>query len=164
VARFAERIVRLEAGRVTASGVARDVLPAIGAQDDALAAVLVGTLKGHDDADGLSEIEVAGQRAWIRRSAIEFGQRVSLTVFARDVALALAPDRGSSILNELACTVAALHESPTGVVVTLALSDAQTLFARVTRRSARLLELRVGQRLFARVKSVGVAAQGGSAR
>jgi len=159
VARFATHVVRLEAGRVTASGAARDLLPRIGATDDALAATLVCTVVRHDDADGLSEVDVAGQRAWIRRTAADVGQRVTLTVFARDVALALAPDRGSSILNELVCEVAALHESPTGVVVTLALSDTQVLFARVTRRSARLLELRVGQRVFARVKSVGVAAR-----
>lgn len=158
VARFAKDVVRLEAGRVTASGPARDVLPEIGATDDALAATLVGSLVRHDDADGLSEVDVAGQRAWVRRAAADVGRRVTLTVFARDVALALAPDRGSSILNELACDVAALHESANGVVVTLALPGEQQLFARVTRRSARLLELRVGQRVFARVKSVGVAA------
>jgi molybdate transport system ATP-binding protein len=159
VARFATQVVQLEAGRITANGAARDVLPHIGASDDALCAVLAGRILAHDDVDGLSAVAVGGTTAWVRRCHARVGASASLTVFARDVALALSPDAHSSILNEFAARVAALHEAPTGVVVTLELASRELLYARISRRSARVLELDVGTRVFARVKGVGVAAE-----
>lgn len=159
VARLADDLVVLEAGRVVAAGPARELLPKVGAQDDELAVALVARVAQHHASDGLSELALGDARLFARRVDVAVGERVQLVVQARDVAVALAPDRGSSILNELAVRLVGVREAGAGVVLELDAEDGQRLFSRVTRRSARELgldERALGRELFARVKAVGV--------
>lgn len=159
VARLAHAVVHLVGGRVVAAGPSGAMLPRVGAADDDLGVALTGRVLAHDAADGLSALAVAGQTLWVRRVAAPAGESVRLFVSARDVALARAPDQGSSILNELPGTVEEVHTTETGAVVTLRLADGAALYARITLRSLRLMELAPGQSLFARVKGVGVASE-----
>jgi len=161
VARLAHAIVHLVDGRVVAAGPSGAMLPVVGAADDELGVALAGRVLEHDDTDGLTAVSVANQTLWVRRLAAPAGRTVHLYVSARDVALARAPDQGSSILNELPCTVDHVHPTATGAVVTLRLGDGAALYARITLRSLRLMGLGCGEPVFARVKGVGVAIEPG---
>lgn len=104
------------------------------------------------------------------------GQPVRVRVLARDVSVSLSAARDSSILNILPAVVADLREDAQGsVMLGLQLgaqavartaadvadaghahADLPRLLARITRRSAEHLGLRVGQPVFAQVKGVAL--------
>ena len=147
VARLADTLVLLEAGQVRACG--------------PVAAVMLQHLSaGGDEAGALLEATVAfeGGSLWLRDSAVlEPGRNVRVRVLARDVSLALAAPAGTSIQNQLACTVEQItpdaHASQ--VLVRLRCGNA-ILLARVTARSAAQLELAAGRAVWALVKSVAL--------
>lgn len=80
-----------------------------------------------------------------------------MRVLARDVSLALVAPVGTSIQNQLACTVEQITPDvhPSQVLVWLRCGPA-TLLARVTARSAAQLNLCAGQAVWALVKSVAL--------
>lgn len=94
---------------------------------------------------------------WAGPCSAAIGERVRVRVLARDVSVALSRPLDSSILNILAATVAGLHEEASGsVMLTLHLAAGGTLLARVTRRSAQALGLRVGLPVQAQVKGAAL--------
>ncbi|TDP88609.1 molybdate transport system ATP-binding protein [Aquabacterium commune] len=177
-ARLADHLVVLRDGRVQAAGPAEALWTRLdtplSASDDA-AAVLSAEVVRHDAAQGLSLLQVAG-RASTGGAALPLwtglhmgdggvsgatGQRVRVRVLARDVSVSLSHASDSSILNILPAVVAELRDDAQGsVMLSLQLgTDATTaprLLARITRRSAEHLGLRVGQAVFAQVKGVAL--------
>jgi molybdate transport system ATP-binding protein len=82
---------------------------------------------------------------------------VRLRVLARDVSLARARLGGSSIGNQLPCTVEAIAdgEHPSLALVRVRVGQVP-LVARLTRRSAHALDLAPGQAVWAQVKTVAL--------
>jgi molybdate transport system ATP-binding protein len=164
VARLADHVVMLEAGRVVASGPAAEMLAradlAAGFGDDAGVAIDAAVAE-HDDNDHLTRVECPGGALWVGRVARPAGAPVRLRVLARDVSLALERPAETSILNVLPARVVEVRDDgPARVVVRLALArgDGAPLLARVTRRSRAALRLCPGLDLYAQVKSVAVVA------
>lgn len=172
-ARLADHLVVLRDGRVQAAGPAEALWTRLdtplSASDDA-AAVLSAEVVRHDAAQGLSLLQVAG-RASTGDAALPLwtglhtgsatGQRVRVRVMARDVSVSLSHAPDSSILNILPAVVAELRDDAQGsVMLSLQLGTDATsgprLLARITRRSAEHLGLRVGQAVFAQVKGVAL--------
>ncbi len=159
VARLADTLVLLEAGQVRACGpVAAVMLQHLSAGGDEAGALLEATVRGRDAAWNLAEVAFEGGSLWLRDSAVlEPGRNVRVRVLARDVSLALAAPAGTSIQNQLACTVEQItpdaHASQ--VLVRLRCGSA-ILLARVTARSAAQLELAAGRAVWALVKSVAL--------
>ena len=115
-------------------------------------------MRGGDATWKLAEVVFDGGSLWLRDSpALEPGRRVRVRVLARDVSLALAAPVGTSIQNQLACTVESVTPDahPSQVLVQLRCGGASVL-ARVTARSAAQLELAVGRTVWALVKSVAL--------
>ena len=159
VARLADTLVLLEAGRVRACGpVAEVMVQHLSAGMDDAGALLDAAVRGRDAAWQLAEVGFDGGSLWLRDSpGLEPGRRVRVRVLARDVSLALAAPAGTSIQNQLACTVESITPDahPSQVLVRLRCGTA-TLLARVTARSAAQLELAAGQAVWALVKSVAL--------
>jgi molybdate transport system ATP-binding protein len=87
------------------------------------------------------------------------GKAVRLQVNGRDVSIGLAPQEGSSILNELALTVLEILDlTPSECLVRIGESESHgpVLLAKITRKSRTHLGLEPGTHVFARVKSVAV--------
>jgi molybdate transport system ATP-binding protein len=165
VARLADHVVQMDAGRVVASGPVAAFLErldlALPPGQDA-GVVLAGTV-GLRDADWhLARLDVPGAAFWTRDPGHALGTALRLRVLARDVSLALAPQEGSSILNQLACTVEAVADDadPAQALVRVRTRPAQgpgvALLARLTRRSAHALALAPGVDAWALVKSVAL--------
>lgn len=175
-ARLADHLVALRDGRVQAAGPAEALWTRLdtplSASDDA-AAVLSAEVVRHDAAQGLSLLQVAGRAStgdatlplWTGlHSGSAVGQRVRVRVLARDVSVSLSHATDSSILNILPAVVAGLRDDVQGsVMLSLQLGvghvpgdGAPHLLARVTRRSAEHLGLRVGLPVFAQVKGVAL--------
>jgi molybdate transport system ATP-binding protein len=160
VARLANTVVLIDAGRVTATGPAQEVLSdpaaAAGLGLREAGAILTARVAAHE-ADGLSRLDCAAGPLWLPRVQAQPGRTIRLRILAQDVMLALTAPQGISALNILPATVTALHSGPgPGSLVRLALGG-DTLLARVTQRSAAALGLAPGLPVFAVLKAVSVA-------
>jgi molybdate transport system ATP-binding protein len=163
VARIADHLVLLARGRATASGPIGELLarPDLGFGDgDGAAAWIEGTIAAHDAAYHLLAVDCPGGRFWLPGAARKAGQRVRLRIQARDVSLALARPAASSIVNILPARVIEVRAEAQGqAVVALALgprTEGCRIFARVTRKSVDVLDLRPGREVFAQIKGIAV--------
>lgn len=166
VARLADTVVVLEAGRVAAAGPAAAILSRVEAGGLAASreagAVLDAVVAGHDAGFALTRLASPAGDLAVPLLAAAIGTRRRVQILARDVTLSLGrPDR-TSALNVLAGTVAAI--GPAGaagdpsVLVRVDCGGAP-LLARVTRKSLETLDLRVGTPVHAIVKSVAFAGE-----
>lgn len=159
VARLAHHLVVLDAGRVTASGPTDEVLTQLDsplARGDTAGAVLTVQVLHHDVADHLTTTRFTGGQLIIPMQKAKLGQHLRIRVQARDVSLTLHEQSGTSILNRIRATVMALSPDSPGQTMVALDAGGVTLLARVTLRSARLLELLPGQVVFAQIKGVAI--------
>ncbi|WP_260954758.1 molybdenum ABC transporter ATP-binding protein [Pseudomonas citri] len=164
VARLADHIVLLDAGRALACGpigqtLARLDLPlALG--DDA-GVVVQGRVSGYDPDYQLLTLTLPGSPLNVRvaHTALAVGQSLRFKVQARDVSLSLANDAQTSILNRLPVTVVSEMAADNAAHALIRLDAAGTpLLARITRYSRDQLKLHPGQALWAQIKAVAVLA------
>ena len=168
VARLADHLVLMEAGRVLAAGPLTEMLARLDlplALGDDTGVVLAARIGERDDQWHLARLDVGTTaRAavdcslWARDPGLPLGQAVRVRVLARDVSLTRTPQTGTSINNQLAGTVEALADDdshPALTLVRVRVGSAAVL-ASLTRRSAHALELRPGLPIWAQVKSVAL--------
>ncbi|MDP2818077.1 MAG: molybdenum ABC transporter ATP-binding protein [Polaromonas sp.] len=159
VARLADHLVLLEAGRISAAGPARELMTRLDlplAHGDAAAAVIDATVTHLEPAWQLSHLAFLGGQISLPSQALQPGQRVRLRIQARDVSLSLQPQQGSSVLNVFAATVTGLADDSPGQLMVSLNAGGSTLLARITRKSGAALELQRGSRVYAQVKGVAV--------
>lgn len=160
VARLADHMVLMEAGKVRADDRAADLMTRLDlplARFDSASAFLDGQVAGHDDTFHLTYVDTNAGRFTVPREDLEIGRRARIQVHARDVSLALTDHHDTSILNILPARVLDTHDlDPSQLLVRLRLEDGQNLVARVTRRSGVALGLHEGMPLYAQVKSVAL--------
>ena len=165
VARLAQHIVLMEAGKVLAHGAAGEVLTRLDlplARSEAAGSVVEGVVERLDTGDGLLDVRLAGGallHCLPRRTGAPpvVGQRLRLRISARDVSISLAPLAGSSILNSVSARVLELAELDAAqALVVLDAGAGARLLVRLTRRSVAALQLAVGQQVCAHIKAVAV--------
>jgi molybdate transport system ATP-binding protein len=159
VARLADHIVQLGNGRVVRSGAAMSIFPYLQlpfTQEEGVFTLLPGIIELHDGYDHLTQVSIGAHRLWVRYIDKPVGCEVRLRLLARDISLSLAPGtRESSILNTLRAEIVGMEETAPGrTLVRLALEDGPLLLSRITTRSARTLQLRLGQAVHAQIKGV----------
>lgn len=160
VARLADHIVLIDAGRVVASGplmqtLARLDLPMqLGADSGA---VIEGTIAEVDREWHLVRVDFAGGSLWTREQGIALGSKVRVRVLANDVSLTLDRSERTSIQNLLRGVVDAIGEDghPGQLLVRVCVGDV-ALLASVTRRAAAVLDLKAGDPVWVQVKSVAL--------
>ena len=157
VARLADHVVLLDAGKVLASGPAADTLARLDlsmslAQD---AAVLVeAVVDGYDAAYGLLSLQAAGATMWVAHKPVAPGAKLRLRILARDVSLNTSAPVDSSILNQLRSTVVAEWPAADEAHVIVKLdAGGVPLLARITRKSRDRLGLLPGTQVWAQVKA-----------
>ena len=163
VARLADHLVLLDAGRVLAAGPTRELMTRLDlplAHGDAAAAILDVVVTRVEAGYHLSHAEFAGGQVSMLNPHLQIGQRLRIRVQARDVSLTLERQQGTSVLNIFAATVASVaSDSPGQVMVALNVgqgADGATLLARITQKSVEALQLQPGRAVFAQVKGVAV--------
>jgi molybdate transport system ATP-binding protein len=160
VARLADQLVLLDAGRIQASGATARLMTRLDlplARFGDASAVLDGRVAGHDETFHLTHIDLLGGRLSVPRENLTVGRRARVRIHARDVSLSLRAHHDTSILNILPVRILDTRElDPAQLLVRLALEDGQTLLARLTRRSGFALGLHEGMALYAQVKSVAL--------
>jgi molybdate transport system ATP-binding protein len=158
VARLASDVVVLAQGKVAASGPTGaimqrlDLLPSEERGEGG--AVLDTRVLRHDEGFGMTVLGSLAGEIRVPRLAMPVGAPVRIRIRARDVMIATELPAGLSALNILPGTIAAIRpgEGPT-VEVGIDCNGA-TVLARITAQSRQTLELRLGRKVFAVVKTV----------
>jgi len=160
VARLADTLVLVRAGKVVAAGpltemLARGDLP-LAARDDA-AAVLAATIHAHDVPRQLTELNAAGRRLLVPILNQPPGDSVRVRIPAREVILATAEPAGISVHNVIPGLVHGIvpDETRHAALVEVAL-DGGGLLARVTPDAVARLKLVPGTKVLALVKSMAI--------
>jgi molybdate transport system ATP-binding protein len=157
VVRLADTLVLMEAGQVRAAGPIDEIMSRLdlgpGTGRTEAGAVLAARVMAIDPAYGLATLDFPGGRLRVPADRLAPGQDVRLHIRARDVAIALEPPRGLSILNALPATIVEMAADDGAVELRLTLGPS-LLVARITRLSAETLGLRPGLAVHALIKSV----------
>ncbi|MGK2927898.1 MAG: TOBE domain-containing protein, partial [Lysobacterales bacterium] len=159
VARLADHLVLLRAGRVLAAGDVHDLFTRLDlplALDNDATSVIEAKVAAHDEEYRLTHLEFAGGQLTLARQAVAAGSAVRLRLAARDVSLTLQRQTGTSILNILPVIVQDISLSDEAQVTVRLLAGRVPILARVTRKSARDLGLQPGMAVYAQVKGIAL--------
>ena len=166
IARVADTLALMEAGRVTKTGALRDVLPTIcaaGQDGGDPFSVIDAPVFDHEEGYHLTRLQTPFGPIWAGHIDAELGAIARVQIAARDVSIGLAYDEQSSIVNQFPARIAGTAEHPPGsVLVRLIPPESEPQFiaapilSLITRRSWEHLRLAVGQTVYARVKGVSV--------
>jgi molybdate transport system ATP-binding protein len=160
VARLADHLVALDAGRVVAAGplaetLARTDLPIRLGEDAGV--VLDAVVAAHDPQWHLARVDFPGGGLWVRDKGIPLGRHVRVRILARDVSLALEKIEGTSIVNSLPAQVSALGDDAHPALCLVRLDcGGVPLLARLTHRSAAALALTPGMHVWVQIKAVAL--------
>ena len=160
VARLADHLVLLDAGRAAAAGPVVEVLSAIEtpvAVGEDLGTLILARIVERDDAWNLVRAEFDQGDFWIGDQGAPLGRSVRLRVLARDVSLQLGEPAQTSVQNHLRCMVDVIADAPhpSQAIVRLRCGSEQ-LLARVTRRAVHSLGLAPGRQVWALIKAVAI--------
>lgn len=162
VARLADQLVLMEQGRVIASGALGEVLGRLDlptAHLDDAGSVIEASVGIHDEQYHLTRLDFSGGSLWVSKVERVIGSTVRARVLARDVSIATVVPQGSSISNILEARIEDIRdEGPDRVSLRMSVGSGQMLLSRITRRSRDHLNLAVGMKVFAQVKSVALIA------
>jgi molybdate transport system ATP-binding protein len=156
IARLADHVVVVDAGRVVRAGPVEATLASVEAAEqllDAPTTVIRARVTSHDEDYGLTDLVCDGGQLTVERVDLAIGAELRLGVRATDVTLARAEPTLVSANNVLKGQVTALRwagESWADVELDCL---GQPLLARITRRSAQRLGIAPGDELWALVKS-----------
>ena len=157
MARLADHIVLMQAGRCLLSGPAEAILsdpaavPYLGVR--AAGTVISGQVMAPDPITGLAVVGFDGGQLILPELTQNKGCTIRIRILAQDIVLAREKPSGLSALNVFEGTITQLH-SGQGPGVIVQFKTGNTLFlARVTQYSSRKMELAVGQNIFAIVKA-----------
>jgi molybdate transport system ATP-binding protein len=157
VVRLADTLVLMEAGRVRAAGPIGEIMsrldPGTGTGRIEAGAVIAARVAAIDPAYGLARLDFPGGSLRVPADRLTPGLALRLHIRARDVAIALAPPQGLSILNVLPVTIAEMRADAGAVELRLTLGP-NLLVARITRLSAESLNLKPGLAVHALIKSI----------
>lgn len=161
VARLADTVVLMAAGRIEAIGPASDVLggPRLASAMERREAgsVLAGRVEANDAAHGLATIRLEGGAALLVPGAkASPGETVRLRIPARDVMVATARPEGLSALNILEGTLEAIEPDGEGMASLRIACGGDHVRARITALSVERLGLEPGLPVHAVIKTVAL--------
>ncbi len=159
VSQLADNLLLLRNGRLEAQGHLLELCSRLDtsvSHEEQAASVLVGRAIGGESEFGLTHFSVGGQVVCVTGVDASLGQDYRLRVPARDVSVCRQRPEQTSILNVLPVTLSQIEEtSGARLLLRLQLGN-QHVLARITRKSADLLQLREGESLFAQIKSAAL--------
>ncbi|WHZ12307.1 MAG: Molybdenum ABC transporter ATP-binding protein ModC [Burkholderiaceae bacterium] len=159
VARLAHELVLIDAGRVQASGATADLMTRLDlslAHGDGAGAVVEATVTGHDPRYHLTHADCRAGPLCFALQDVAPGTRLRLRIQARDVSLTQSVQSGTSVLNILPATIAALADDGPGQVMVQLAAGGSPLLARITAKSADALALAPGRPVYAQIKGVAI--------
>jgi molybdate transport system ATP-binding protein len=159
IARLADHLLLMEQGKIRASGSLDSMLTRLDlplAHGDKAAALIHANVAQHDKEFDVTYLDFPGGRFTVAHKDLAINHCVRLRVIARDVSITLEHQSGTSILNIFPAIVDSITpEGKAQVMVRLLLNNIPIL-SRITRKSASVLELVPGKKVYAQVKTVAL--------
>ena len=159
VSQLADHLLLLENGREAARGPLLELSSRLDTRlshEQQAAAIALARVRRHDTAYGLSELDLEGEPLFVNHLPREPGSACRVRIPARDVSICRERPAQSSILNILPVTVAEIEQTADARMLLRLALGSQFLLARITRKSAATLQLQVGDRVFAQIKSAAL--------
>ena len=164
LSRMADHMVYIEQGQIIASGAVHTLLIQADlpfCQNEQISNVFDLPIVHADDEYSLVQVQLTPtQMLTVARPAQAYQQSSSIRIriFARDVALALAPTLQSRVQNQIVAQITAIipSDNPAHHLVYLKAED-KTILVRITRRACAELQLQLEQTVFAHIKAVALA-------
>lgn len=158
VMRLADYMLVLAKGTLLSKGRLLEVLTQVDlpfVQSDEAGVVLTATVTEHDTQYHLTYVSFHGEQLGMSLAPhLAISSTVRVRMLARDVSLALENEAQSSILNVLHGQITELVKDERGQTLVKILVFDTPILARITYKSAVLLNLQVGTWVYARVKGV----------
>ena len=157
ICRLSDHLLVLDAGKIAAEGSLRDTLtridlPQLGGRNAGAVIDVVQTR--YDDEFDLTLFGFSGGEIWV--PGCHDASTGRLRISASDISLCKSRADSSSILNILPAVIVEIATESTATELLRLQLGEDVLVARITRRSVRQLELRVGDMVYAQIKSVTV--------
>lgn len=160
VARIADEVMVLEAGRVVQQGHVSEVFSPnlLLSYEEEPGFLVEGVIIDKDEKWGLARAGFSGGELVVRDSGLAVGQRVKLYILAKDVSITLSRHHDSSMLNILPARIINISDTEKNTPSALVLTDVgETQFlAKITCRSLETLQLKIDQTIFVQVKTVAL--------
>lgn len=159
VSQLADHLVLLERGRLVEQGSLLSLCSRLDTRlshEEQAAAILDATVARQDTKYDLTELEVDGNTFFVNRLCDTPGQKRRVRVPARDVSICRQRPRDSSILNILPVSISEIEKSDSARLLVRLSLGSQYLLARITKKSAMELGLRVGDKVYAQIKSAAL--------
>ena len=156
---IADQIILLSEGQVTAQGTVEEIMSRLDlhpmtSRFDA-GAVISATYSGYDREFDLGELSFDGGTLRIAGLNAEIGIHLRAHIRARDVSLMLDKPKDTSVLNVFKGELIEIrHEE--GPQLDLLINIGTPLIARITRKSLNDLNLNIGSKVYAMIKSVAI--------
>jgi len=159
VARLADHLVILDAGKVLASGPLSETLSRLDmplAQDRGAASVWQVIVLEHEPDYHLTRVAFSGGTLSLPAIAVPIGTPVRLQIYASDVSITLEAPTATSILNVLPAVITGLSDDHGGLVVVLVWIGTQNLLVHITRKSVVMLGLTIGMAVYVQIKGTSI--------
>ncbi len=159
VAQLADTLIILSNGEVQAFGAIEEMQNRVDislAQERDAATVWQATIAEHESNYHLTRVDFLGGSISLPTIAANIGTPLRIQIYARDVSITLEPSMASSILNVLAATITDITDDNQGrSSISLQIGN-QTLLAHITHKSAVLLKLQLGMKVYAQIKGISI--------
>jgi molybdate transport system ATP-binding protein len=158
VARLANDVVLLVAGRVAAQGTVAEIFERsdLGAFTGGLEAGVVLRTRVAEYHNGIATLRVGMQQLRVPMADVQVGTVRPIRIHARDVAIATVRPEKLSIRNVLAAQILTVEPGASQNVELLLDVDGEHLRARITSDALEELQLATGRQVFALIKSVAL--------
>jgi len=159
VSQLADHLLLLESGELAAQGPLLDLCSRLDnrlSQEEQAAAINRAAIVRHDPDYGLTELDLEGQPLFVSELPQQPGQQRRLRIPARHVSICRQRPTDSSILNILAVTISEIEQGSGSVLMLRLAIGSQYLLARITRKSLEMLDLKIGDLVYAQVKSAAL--------
>jgi molybdate transport system ATP-binding protein len=160
VMRLADTLIIVEQGQIVNYGSLSDMLTRLDlpfAHVREAGVVIQAYVVEYDEQFQLIYLDFCGERLSLPATErMPLGQQVRISINARDVSLALENEVQSSILNIFKGEIVAIAEEKSGQLLVKLEVKGNALLARITKKSAFLLNLQCGMNVYVRVKSIGL--------
>lgn len=118
---------------------------------------LVGQIIAHDKAMHVSQIRTPAGDLWLHTLSKAIGQRQSIVIHAKDVSIAIDKPQKTSILNILPAEIMAYKDDEAGSTLIKMRVGSSELIAQITQKSFQSLGLKIGQQVYAQIKSAALS-------
>ncbi len=159
VTQLADTLIILSNGVVQTSGTIEEMQNRVDvslAEERDATTVWQATIAEHESNYHLTRVDFLGGSISLPTIAANIGTPLRIQIYARDVSITLEPSMASSILNVLAATITDITDDNQGrSSISLQIGN-QTLLAHITHKSAVLLKLQLGMKVYAQIKGISI--------